>query len=158
MRSSIGLLIVAAISLWSSSASGQPEEEPRNHRQNASFLSRRFLTDTKDAAALTDDFARKAHALYNVRLLIPNGGLLNSTGTLDHDPFAVKIFLDHVDAYEDAKGVRFALSVLDERPDHTHLDGGFRSAMEFRCCSPGSGQRREGSHRTSRVLHADESP
>jgi hypothetical protein len=79
------------------------------YRQNASFLSRRFLTDSKNAAALTDDFVYKADNLYKVSMLFPNGGLLDSTGVLDHAPFAAKVFLDRLSSYEHANGVAFTL-------------------------------------------------
>jgi hypothetical protein len=35
---------------------------------------------------MTDDLIRKAYELYQLRLF-PNGGLVNSDGTLDHAPF-----------------------------------------------------------------------
>jgi hypothetical protein len=100
----IGLLIGRGASTF-----GQPRIETGNYQQNASFLSRRFLTDAKNVGAMTDDFVRKAYELYKVRLLFPNGGLLNSDGTLDHAPFSANIFLEHVNAYEHAKGTMFTL-------------------------------------------------
>ncbi|HEY6256258.1 MAG TPA: glycosyl hydrolase family 18 protein [Xanthobacteraceae bacterium] len=109
MSRTIGLPVLFAIALMSGPASAQSRMEPGEYQQNASFLSRRFLTDAKNAATLTDDFVRKADKSYKVRVLLPNGGLLDSTGTLDHAPFAVKVFLDHVNAYEQANGVTFAL-------------------------------------------------
>lgn len=109
MRRSIYLFVVSLIAVWSGFTSGQAQLKPGNSQQNASFLSRRFLTDTKNAAALTDDFLPKADHLYKVQLLFPNGGLLDSTGTLDHAPFAAKVFLDHVSAHEKTTGVAFKL-------------------------------------------------
>jgi hypothetical protein len=105
----IGLPLFFAIALTSVPASAQPRMEPGEYQQNASFLSRRFLTDSKNAITLTDDFVSKADKLYKVRVLFPNGGLLDSSGVLDHAPFAVKIFLDHVNAYEHANGASFTL-------------------------------------------------
>jgi hypothetical protein len=105
----IGLPALFAIALTSGLASAQSRIEPGEYQQNASFLSRRFLTDSKNAAPLTDDLVYKADKLYKVRLLLPNGGLLDSSGVLDHAPFAVKTFLDHVNAYERANRVSFIL-------------------------------------------------
>jgi hypothetical protein len=113
MRKSLGartrLLVVASITVWNASAFGQSRVETGNYQQNASFLSRRFLTDSKNVAAMTDDFVRRAYEVYKVRLLFPNAGLLNSDGTLDHAPFSANIFLEHVNAYERAKGTTFTL-------------------------------------------------
>jgi hypothetical protein len=49
-----------AITVWSALVSAQSRVEPGAYQQNASFLSRRFLTDPKNAAALTDDLLPKA--------------------------------------------------------------------------------------------------
>jgi hypothetical protein len=108
MRPILCLPLVFAITL-SDIAFAQSPTEPGKYQQNASFLSRRFLNDAKNAAALTDDFVNKADSLYKVRLLFPNGGLLDSTGALDHAPFAVKVFLDRVSSYEHAKRVSFTI-------------------------------------------------
>jgi hypothetical protein len=109
VRPTICLPVVFAITLISGLVSAQSRAEPGEYQQNASFLSRRFLTDSKNAAALTDDLVYKADKLFRVRVLFPNGGLLDSTGVLDHAPFAVKVFLDRVSAYEHANGVSFTL-------------------------------------------------
>jgi hypothetical protein len=109
VRPTIGLLVLSAITVGTGLASAQSQVKPGDYPQNASFLSRRFLTDSKNAAALTDDFLYQTDKLYKVPLLFPNGGLLGSTGVLDHPPFAVQIFLDHVNAYENANGVTFTL-------------------------------------------------
>jgi hypothetical protein len=90
-------------------ASAPSQISPGDYQQNASFLSRRFLTDLKNAAALTDDLLHQADKLYKLPWLFPNGGLLLSTGALDHPPFAVQIFLDQVNAYENANRVMFTL-------------------------------------------------
>ena len=109
MSPAIGLPVLFAIALTGGQAFAQSRIEPGEYRENASFLSRRFLTDSKNAAALTDDLVSKADKLLRVRLLFPNGGLLDKTGGLDHAPSAVKVFLDHVSAYEHANGVAFTL-------------------------------------------------
>jgi len=112
VRTKIFLLLsatIATITAWSGLVSAQSRTEPGAYQQNASFLSRRFLTDSKNAASLTDDLLPKADRLYRVTLLFPNGGLLDSTGTLDHAPFAIQIFLDHVSAYENANHASFTL-------------------------------------------------
>ena len=109
MNLSVGLPALLAISLTSTLAWALSPTEPPKFDQNASFLSRRFLTDSKNAAALTDDFVPKADRLYAVHVLFPNGGLLGATGALDHAPFAAKIFLDHVTTYERANKAAFTL-------------------------------------------------
>lgn len=109
MKLIVGIFVALAMTVWNGLASAQSQVKPGDYKQNASFLSRRFLTDSKNSAALTDDFIYRADKLYKVSLLFPNGGLLDSTGVLDHAPFAVKIFLDHVRAYEAANGVSFTL-------------------------------------------------
>ncbi len=109
MRALIGLLLILAMTVWNGMTSAQSQVRPGDYQENASYLSRRFLTDLKNAAALTDDFLYKTDRLYKTPLLFPNGGLLDSTGVLDHAPFAVRIFLDHVSAYEAANGVTFTL-------------------------------------------------
>ncbi|HEY6252161.1 MAG TPA: hypothetical protein VI685_19575 [Candidatus Angelobacter sp.] len=78
-------------------------------RQNASFISRRFLTDSAHAAALTDDFLSRSDKLYRTPFWFPNGGLLGATGVLDHAPGAVTVFLDHVSAYEKGHSVTFTI-------------------------------------------------
>jgi len=80
-----------------------------DYRANAVFLSRRFLTDSKGSAALIDDFLQRADKSYKTPILFPNGGLLGSNGSLDHAPYAAKIFLDHVSAYERANHTSFTL-------------------------------------------------
>jgi Glycosyl hydrolases family 18 len=113
MRLSLLVIIftitISTITAWSGLVSAQSRIEPGAYRQNASFVSRRFLTDSKNAAALTDDLLHHADKLYQVPLLFPNGGLLDSAGVLDHAPFAVRIFLDHVSAYENANRATFTL-------------------------------------------------
>src|ERR1700730_11610486 len=73
-----------------------------DYQQNGSFLARRFLTDSKNVPALTDDFLSKTDKFYKTPLLFPNGGLLTSSGMLDHPPNAAVLFLDHVVSYESA--------------------------------------------------------
>jgi hypothetical protein len=80
-----------------------------DYQQNGSFLARRFLTDSKNAPALTDDFLSKTDKFYKTPLLFPNGGLLTSSGMLDHPPSAAVLFLDHVAAYESANEAVFTL-------------------------------------------------
>jgi spore germination protein YaaH len=109
MKPTIGRPVLWAIALTSTLASAQSQMEPSKYEQNASFLSRRFLTDSKNAAILTNDFIYKADQSYKVRVLFPNGGLLDATGVLDHAPSAVKIFLNHVEAYERANRASFTL-------------------------------------------------
>src|SRR5258707_14007760 len=109
MRPTSFLPFVFAITLMSDFALAQSRPVPGAYQQNASFLSRRFLTDTNNAAILTADFVYKADKLYKVRALFPNGGLLDSTGALDHAPFAVKAFLDTVSSYEHVNGMSFTL-------------------------------------------------
>lgn len=108
MRTTIGLPVLFLITVVGG-ASAQSSAAPGEYQQNASFLSRRFLTDSKNAATLTDDLVYKADKLYKARLLFPNGGLLNSSGMLDHAPFAANVFLDHVNAFEHANRVTFTL-------------------------------------------------
>ena len=79
------------------------------YNDNAAFLSRRFLTDSRNASALTDDFLTRTAKFYKTPFLFPNGGLLNSQGVLDHAPAAVTIFLDHVAAFEREHKVTFTL-------------------------------------------------
>lgn len=105
----IGLLIIFAITACAGSGSAQSQVHAGDYPQNGSFLSRRFLTDSRTAGALADGFLHKADSLYKTLLLFPNGGLLDSTGVLDHAPFAARIFLDHVSMYESTSGVRFTL-------------------------------------------------
>jgi hypothetical protein len=105
----IALPLLLSIILSGDPAAAQSPSEPGEHQQNASFLSRRFLTDSKNAAPLTDDIVYKADKQLKVHMLIPNGGLLGAGGMLDHAPFAVKTFLDHVNAYERANGTAFTL-------------------------------------------------
>ena len=109
MKPPISLLLLSAITAWSNIAAAQSHIKPGGFQKNASFLRRRFLTDSKNAAALTDELLPKADKSYKVSLLFPNGGLLDSAGVLDHEPFAVKIFLDEVNAYETANHVTFTL-------------------------------------------------
>jgi hypothetical protein len=109
MRPTSFLPLVFAITLMSDFALAQSLGVPGEYQQNASFLSRRFLTDSTNAAILTADFVYKADKLYKVRALFPNGGLLVSTGWLDHAPFAVKAFLDNVSSYEQLNGMSFTL-------------------------------------------------
>lgn len=103
------VLIVSAIVLQAGFGSAQSQVNPRDYQQNGSFLSRRFLTDSKNAAALTNDFLARADKLYKTPLLFPNGGLLSSTGVLDHAPYAAKLFLDEVSAYETANRTTFTI-------------------------------------------------
>lgn len=109
MRPTSFLPLVFAITLMSDFALAQSHVLPGEYQQNASFLSRRFLTDSTNAAILTADFVYKADRLHKVRALFPNGGLLGSTGWLDHAPFAAKAFLDNVNSYEQLNGMRFTL-------------------------------------------------
>jgi hypothetical protein len=109
MRPTNVLPFVFAITLMSDFALAQSRVVPGEYQQNASFLSRRFLTDSQNAAVLTADFVYKADKLFKVRTLFPNGGLLDSTGRLDHAPFAVKAFLDNVSSYEHVNGMSFTL-------------------------------------------------
>jgi hypothetical protein len=72
---------------------------------------------------LTDDFLSRADKSFKTPLLLPNGGLLSSTGVLDHAPFAARIFLDHVAAYERANHASFTvLPYLNgySPDDHAH--------------------------------------
>jgi hypothetical protein len=109
MKSTNFLPFVLAITLMSDFALAQSRAVPGEYEHNASFLSRRFLTDSTNAAILTADFVSKADKLFKVRVLFPNGGLLESTGRLDHAPFAVKAFLDNVSSYEAVNGMSFML-------------------------------------------------
>lgn len=83
MRPRLGLLVLSAISVWSGFASAQSHIEPGDYQRNASFIRRRFLTDSRNVATLTDDLLYKTDKLYKVPLLFPNGGLLDSNGVLD---------------------------------------------------------------------------
>jgi hypothetical protein len=103
-RARLRSLVIGLLTVSGASAFGQSRIETGNYQQNASFLSRRFLTDAKNVGAMTDDLVRKAYESYKVRLLFPNGGLLNSDGTLDHAPASANIFLEHGNAYEHTKG------------------------------------------------------
>jgi hypothetical protein len=109
MRRTSLLPLVFAVALMSDFALAQSLTRPSQYPVNASFLSRRFLTDTNNAAVLTADFVRRADKLFKVRALFPNGGLLGATGALDHAPFAVKAFLDTVSSYEHVTGMSFTL-------------------------------------------------
>ncbi len=101
--------LIFTITLWTSLGSAHSQVFPGAYQQNASFLSRGFLTDATTASALTDDFLYKTATFYKTPLLFPNGGLLGARGVLDHAPSAARSFLDHVRAYEIAHGVTFTL-------------------------------------------------
>jgi hypothetical protein len=109
MRRLFEVLIIWVMTAQTGFGSRRSQVNGRVYQQNASFLSRRFLTDSKNAAALTDDFLAKANKIYKTTLLFPNGGLLSSMGVLDHGPGAARIFLDRVSAYEAANRVTFTL-------------------------------------------------
>jgi hypothetical protein len=109
MRRLFEILSICAISIPAASGPAQPQVKAGGYQANASFLSRRFLTDSKNAAALTDDFLARAHKSFKTPLLFPNGGLLSSKGMLDHAPYAARIFLDRVGAYERAKNTSFTV-------------------------------------------------
>jgi hypothetical protein len=109
MRQLFAVLSICAIILQAGLGSAQSQVNPRDYQQNASFLSRRFLTDSKNAAALTSDFLARADKLYKTPLLFPNGGLLSSMGVLDHAPYAAKLFLDQVSGYETANRRTFTV-------------------------------------------------
>ncbi len=104
-------LFISLALLFASSAavSAQTELQFPVNRQNATFLSRRFISDTKNAALLTADFVTRSQSAFDVQLLFPNGGLLGSTGNLDHAPFAAAIFLQQVQAQEGKGGPPFRL-------------------------------------------------
>jgi spore germination protein YaaH len=101
------VLIICTITAGTGPA--QSRVNPGDYQHNASFLSRRFLTDSKNAAALTDDFLSRADKSYKTPILFPNGGLLSSRGMLDHAPYASRMFLDRVSAYESANRARFTV-------------------------------------------------
>jgi len=109
MKTLIAVLVTLAITGWAGSGLAQSRLKPGGRQENASFLSRRFLTDPRNAAALTDDFLAKADRFYKAPVLFPNGGLLSSMGVLDHAPGAANIFLDHVGRYEAGRGVSFTV-------------------------------------------------
>ena len=104
MRNIIAVLIAVAVN-----AESQAQVKPGDYQQNGSFLARRFLTDSKNGPALTDDFLSKTDKFYKTPLLFPNGGLLTSSGMLDHPPGAAVLFLNHVAAYESANQAAFIL-------------------------------------------------
>src|SRR5258707_7999869 len=109
MTNILGFFAILAITTGLCSNSAESQTAPAAYQHNASFLSRRFLTDPTNAPALIDDFLVRTDKFYKTPILFPNGGLLSSAGTLDHAPRAAKIFLDHVSAYESANGVSFTL-------------------------------------------------
>jgi hypothetical protein len=86
-----------------------PLVRPGDYQRNGSFLTRRFLSDSKNGSALTDEFLSKADKFYKTPLLFPNGGLLTSSGMLDHAPGAAVLFLNHVAAYESGNQAAFIL-------------------------------------------------
>jgi hypothetical protein len=86
-----------------------PLVRPGDYQRNGSFLTRRFLSDSKNGPALTDEFLSKADKFYKTPLLFPNGGLLTSSGMLDHAPGAAVLFLNHVAAYESGNQAAFIL-------------------------------------------------
>lgn len=101
--------IIVTLCLAACPASAQAQVKAGDYQENASFLSRRFLTDTDNAASLTEDFLPKVNKFYKTPFLFPNGGLLTSTGLLDHAPDAAGIFAHRVGVYEGVKGIEFTV-------------------------------------------------
>jgi len=109
MTRAFAVLIISAAGLQAGLGSAQSHVNAGDYQQNASFLSRRFISDSRNAAALTNDFLSKADKLYKTPLLFPNGGLLSSMGVLDHAPYAAKLFLDQASAYQTANRTTFTI-------------------------------------------------
>jgi hypothetical protein len=109
MRRLFEILVMCVIGAQPGPRLVQPQVKPGDYQANASFLSRRFLTDSKTAPALIDDFLPGAGKSFKTPLLFPNGGLLGSKGILDHAPYAARIFLDRVSAYETANRTKFTI-------------------------------------------------
>jgi len=103
------LSILFAVAITVGARLSQSQVKAVDHKSNASFLSRRFLTDSKHAAGLADDFLARTDKVYKTPFLFPNGGLLSSRGLLDHAPGAASIFLDRVAAFENTHHVSFTL-------------------------------------------------
>jgi hypothetical protein len=109
MTRGLGILFAVAATLGVHAGLAQSQIKADEHNRNASFLSRRFLTDSKNAASLADDFLAKTAKFYKTPFLFPNGGLLSSRGVLDHAPGAANIFLDRVAAFESEHHVSLTL-------------------------------------------------
>ena len=78
-------------------------------RRNGAFLSRRFLSDAVRGRALIDEFLPRAAGDLKTLLLVPNGGLLKSDGTLDHPSAGAIGFLERAAAFEKSSSARLTL-------------------------------------------------